>query len=70
RRLRPACMRMSPTRSWRSHRRSPCSPGRQEATIMAYADGFYLVGFGLVLSLGAITLLRKPGRFGAPAGAH
>ncbi|MGO9942558.1 MAG: hypothetical protein ACLPIC_07275 [Rhodoblastus sp.] len=43
---------------------------RQEATIMAYADGFYLVGFDLVLSLGAITLLRKPGRFGAPAGAH
>src|SRR5208337_4658214 len=36
---------------------------RREATIMAYADGFYLVGVGLVLSLGAIALLRKPGSF-------
>jgi len=34
---------------------------RREATIMAYADGFFLVGVGLALSLFAITLLRKPG---------
>jgi MFS transporter, DHA2 family, multidrug resistance protein len=43
---------------------------RREATIMAYADGFYLVGVGLVLSLAAIALLRKPGSFVAPTRAH
>ena len=43
---------------------------RREATIMAYADGFYLVGVGLILSLAAIALLRKPGSFLAPTRAH
>jgi MFS transporter, DHA2 family, multidrug resistance protein len=33
---------------------------RREAYVMAYADGFYLVGVCLVLSLGAVALLRKP----------
>ncbi len=43
---------------------------RREATIMAYADGFYLVGVGLALSLGAVALLRKPRGASVPAEAH
>jgi MFS transporter, DHA2 family, multidrug resistance protein len=33
---------------------------RREAYVMAYADGFYLVGVCLVLSLGVVAILRKP----------
>jgi DHA2 family multidrug resistance protein len=33
---------------------------RREAYVMAYADGFYLVGVSLVLSLGVVAILRKP----------
>lgn len=40
---------------------------RHEAYIMAYADGFYLVGVGLTLSLAAIALLRKPAKVAADA---
>ncbi len=43
---------------------------RREATVIAYADAFWIVGVGLVLSLAAIVLLRKPGVRSAAAGAH
>jgi hypothetical protein len=33
---------------------------------MAYADGFWIVGVGLVLSLAAVALLKRPR--GAPSG--
>ena len=33
---------------------------RREAYVMAYADGFYLVGISLVLSLAVVAILRKP----------
>jgi DHA2 family multidrug resistance protein len=37
---------------------------RREAYVMAYADGFYLVGISLLISLGAVVLLRKPSKPG------
>lgn len=43
---------------------------RREATIMACADGFYLVGVGLTLSLAAIALLKKPKAVANSAQAH
>jgi MFS transporter, DHA2 family, multidrug resistance protein len=43
---------------------------RREAYVMAYSDGFFLVGVGLVLSLGAVAILRKPKTASAPAEAH
>ncbi|MBE7204415.1 MAG: DHA2 family efflux MFS transporter permease subunit, partial [Parafilimonas terrae] len=43
---------------------------RREATVMAYADGFWLVGAGLVLSLAVIGLLRRPPRMAGPVEAH
>ncbi len=43
---------------------------RREATVMAYADGFWLVGAGLVLSLGVIGLLRRPQKIAGPVEAH
>jgi DHA2 family multidrug resistance protein len=35
---------------------------RREAYVMAYADGFYLVGISLVISLAAVAILRKPSK--------
>ena len=44
---------------------------RREAFVMAYSDAFWLVGMGLVISLAAIALLKKPNRGGAgDAAAH
>jgi DHA2 family multidrug resistance protein len=43
---------------------------RREAYVMAYADGFFLIGVGLVVSLGAIAILRKPQKAGSPIDAH
>jgi DHA2 family multidrug resistance protein len=43
---------------------------RREAYVMAYADGFYLVGISLVISLGAVAILRKPQKASAPVEAH
>ena len=44
---------------------------RREAYVMAYADAFWLVGVGLLISLCAIALLRKPARAGlSDAAAH
>jgi MFS transporter, DHA2 family, multidrug resistance protein len=43
---------------------------RREAYVMAYSDAFWLVGVGLVISLAAIVLLRKPPRASGPVEAH
>ncbi len=43
---------------------------RREATVMAYADGFYIVGVGLTISLLAVALLRKPGSAPVISDAH
>ncbi len=44
---------------------------RREAFVMAFADAFWIVGVGLLISLGAIAVLRKPGRGAAgDAAAH
>ncbi len=43
---------------------------RREATVIAYADAFWIVGTGLVVSLAAILILRRPRRPDAAAGAH
>ncbi len=43
---------------------------RREATVIAYADAFWLVGVGLVISLAAIGLLKRPPRMAAPVEAH
>ncbi|MCJ2077336.1 DHA2 family efflux MFS transporter permease subunit [Methylobacterium sp. E-016] len=43
---------------------------RREAEVMAYADGFWLVGVSLVLSLGVVAILRKPQRASGPVEAH
>ena len=37
---------------------------------MAYADGFWLVGVGLMISLLAVALLRKPGSAPVLSDAH
>ncbi|POR41279.1 DHA2 family efflux MFS transporter permease subunit [Methylobacterium sp. V23] len=43
---------------------------RREAYVMAYADGFYIVGVSLVLSLGVVAILKKPQRTAGPIEAH
>jgi len=43
---------------------------RREAYVMAYADGFYIVGFGLVLSLSVVAILRRPRKADVPLEAH
>ena len=43
---------------------------RREATVMAYADGFWIVAVGLAASLGAIALLRKPKTSTGPVEVH
>ena len=43
---------------------------RREATVAAYADAFWVVAVGLVLSLAAVLLLRRPRRAAAPVEAH
>jgi MFS transporter, DHA2 family, multidrug resistance protein len=43
---------------------------RREAYVMAYADGFYLVGVSLVLSLGVVAILSKPQKASGPVEAH
>jgi MFS transporter, DHA2 family, multidrug resistance protein len=39
---------------------------RREAYVMAYSDAFWIIGVGLIISLAAITLLRKPERTARP----
>lgn len=43
---------------------------RREAYVSAYADAFWIVGVGLIISLCAILLLRKPQRVQGPVEAH
>jgi DHA2 family multidrug resistance protein len=43
---------------------------RREAYVSAYSDAFWVVGVGLIVSLAAITLLRRPPRSKAPVEAH
>ncbi len=45
---------------------------RREAYVMAYADGFWLVGVSLVLSLAVVAILKKPPRWrvAGPVEAH
>jgi MFS transporter, DHA2 family, multidrug resistance protein len=38
--------------------------------VMAYSDAFWIVGVGLIVSLAAIVLLRKPPRVAGPVEAH
>jgi MFS transporter, DHA2 family, multidrug resistance protein len=43
---------------------------RREAYVMAYSDAFWIIGIGLIISLAAIALLKKPQRTPAPIEAH
>ena len=43
---------------------------RREATVMAYSDGFWIVAVGLVISLGAVALLRRPRGLPGLGAAH
>jgi len=42
---------------------------RQQASILAFGDTFYLLGAGLVIALAATLLLKKPDQL-AGGGAH
>ena len=48
----------------------PATQVRREATVIAYSDAFWIIGVGLVLSLAALGLLKKPHRAAAPVEAH
>ncbi len=37
---------------------------------MAYSDAFWIIGIGLIISLVAVTLLKKPPRVAGPIAAH
>ena len=43
---------------------------RREAYVSAYADAFFLVAVGLVISLAAVLLLRRPPQVAGPVEAH
>jgi DHA2 family multidrug resistance protein len=43
---------------------------RREAYVMAYSDAFWIIGVGLIISLAAIALLKKPQRAAGPVEAH
>ena len=43
---------------------------RREAYVAAYADAFFLVAVGLIISLAAILLLRRPPKMAGPVEAH
>jgi DHA2 family multidrug resistance protein len=43
---------------------------RREAYVSAYADAFWIVAVGLIVSLAAIFLLRKPQKSAGPVEAH
>jgi DHA2 family multidrug resistance protein len=43
---------------------------RREATVMAYADGFWIVAVGLLVSLLAIAALKRPQAVAGPVEAH
>jgi len=43
---------------------------RREAYVSAYSDAFFIVAVGLVISLSAILLLRRPPKMAGPVEAH
>ena len=43
---------------------------RREAYVMAYSDAFWIIGVGLMISLAAVALLKKPARVSGPIEAH
>ncbi len=43
---------------------------RREAYVMAYADAFWIVGVGLLISLLAVGILKKPVKVSGPIDAH
>jgi MFS transporter, DHA2 family, multidrug resistance protein len=43
---------------------------RREAYVSAYADAFWIIAVGLIISLFAIFLLKKPQRIAGPVEAH
>jgi DHA2 family multidrug resistance protein len=43
---------------------------RREAYVSAYADAFWIVGVGLIISLTAVLVLRRPPTRAAPVEAH
>jgi DHA2 family multidrug resistance protein len=43
---------------------------RREAYVMAYSDAFWIIGVGLIISLAAIGLLKKPPKLAGPVEAH
>ncbi len=43
---------------------------RREAYVMAYADAFWIVGIGLLISLLAVGILKKPAKMTGPIEAH
>ncbi len=43
---------------------------RREAYVMAYSDAFWIIGVGLIISLAAIALLKKPQKAPGPIEAH
>jgi MFS transporter, DHA2 family, multidrug resistance protein len=43
---------------------------RRQAYVMAYSDAFWIIGVGLIISLAAIALLKKPQRAAGPVEAH
>ncbi|MDX7950564.1 DHA2 family efflux MFS transporter permease subunit [Lichenihabitans sp. Uapishka_5] len=43
---------------------------RREAYVMAYADAFWIIGVGLIISLAFVALLKKPAQAAAPVEAH
>jgi hypothetical protein len=43
---------------------------RREAYVSAYSDAFWIVGVGLIISLSAIALLKRPQRTAAPIEAQ
>ncbi|WP_237479152.1 MDR family MFS transporter [Lichenibacterium dinghuense] len=46
------------------------SQARREAYVMAYSDAFWIIAVGLIVSLAAIPLLKKPQRATGPIEAH
>ena len=46
------------------------SQARREAYVMAYSDAFWIIAVGLIISLAAIPLLKKPQKAAGPIEAH
>ena len=42
---------------------------QRQALVMSYIDGFWIMGFGIILAIPAVLFLKRPGG-GAAAMAH